>query len=156
VYGGDVNLFDANFRIYVGSKASYRYISCRQRMTRKKHGEIWYVHRPLFYLRIPFVLSILFPLHFATPCIHFSPRFSPWLLCLPLIHTFQSNHGFDRTLILVSTRREDEAESAHTPLIVSCTSGYRVIIHLRTNTERLPPRTIPKNTDLEYTTTEQT
>jgi hypothetical protein len=30
-----------------------------------------------------------------------------------------SNHGFDRTLTLVSTRREEEAESSHTPLFMS-------------------------------------
>ncbi|KAG2158348.1 uncharacterized protein EDB93DRAFT_1077302 [Suillus bovinus] len=32
-----------------------------------------------------------------------------------------SNHGFDRTLTLVSTRREEEAESSHMPLFVPCT-----------------------------------
>ncbi|KAG1756549.1 uncharacterized protein EDB91DRAFT_23109 [Suillus paluster] len=30
-----------------------------------------------------------------------------------------SNHGFDRTLTIVSTRREGEAEGGHTPLIMS-------------------------------------
>ncbi|KAG1877893.1 hypothetical protein DFJ58DRAFT_712548 [Suillus subalutaceus] len=38
-----------------------------------------------------------------------------------------SNHGFDRTLTLVSTRREEEAESSHTPLFMS--SGNPLHIH---------------------------
>ncbi|KAG1803661.1 uncharacterized protein HD556DRAFT_599204 [Suillus plorans] len=54
-----------------------------------------------------------------------------------------SNHGFDRTLTIVSTRREEEAESSHMPLFMSCTSG-RSHFHLYGNANHLSRRTRPQ------------
>lgn len=70
---------------------------------------------------------------------------SSWSLCdkIDSILHFQSNHGFDRTLALVSTRREEEAESSHMPLFMPCTSG-RSHFHLYANANHLSRRTRPQ------------